>query len=73
MKFLKNVPRLLSPAGRASKTPLPVAVILAVALVIAGSVLPVSVASAQTTTGQYGVTANFCTNLSLGGPRTYPQ
>ena len=72
MKFLKNVPRLLSPAGRASKTPLPVAVILTVALVIAGSVLPVSVASAQTTTGQYGVTANFCTNLSLGGPRTYP-
>ena len=37
-----------------------------------GSTTSLSAASAQTATAQDGLTAAFCTNLSLGGPRTFP-
>ncbi len=48
------------------------AALLALVLTIIGTTTSLSAASAQTATAQDGLTAAFCTNLSLGGPRTYP-
>ena len=47
------------------------AVLLAFAL-LATSIAAIPGASAQTATAQDGLTVAFCTNLSLGGPRTFP-